>query len=79
MPVIRFRIFNPLIFSLLLNLLTKNVSVPHHKNAPASIETIPVIDKNNVVSLFIKSKRAKRAISTKSTSGFENVSPNDEI
>ena len=79
MPVSRFKIFNPLIFSLFLNLLTKKVSVPHHKNAPINIEIIPVIDKNNVVSLLIKSKRAKRAINTKSTSGFENVSPNDEI
>jgi len=65
--------------SLFLNLLTRNVNMFHQSNAPASMDNIPKMDKNKVVSLLINPNRAKSAINTKSISGFEKVSPKDVI
>ena len=69
--------FSPLMFSLFLNRLTKNVSVLHHKNAPDNIDRIATGYSHTDLVSVRKLNLANSAINTNNTRGFEIVSPND--
>ncbi len=65
------------ILSLSLKRLTRNVSKPHQSKAPPKIDRIPHTETKSLVFLPMNSNRAKRAIRTNKTNGFEKVNPKE--